>query len=156
VLMFVSKAYAEKPWTRHERPSALARALQERREYVLPARFDDTVLEGLDPSLGYLSLRDRSPERLSEAVLQKLVQLGGRVEPAKPAFRAGTAEDGRNVCLVTVHTDGGEPLEGAAVLLIAPNGTSQRPDAADQRDLTHPSILPQNAVLVHPVAALDQ
>jgi len=44
--MFISKEYAEKPWTKHERRSDLSRALEED-EYVLPARFDDTELPGL-------------------------------------------------------------------------------------------------------------
>jgi TIR domain-containing protein len=123
VVMFVSKEYAEKPWTRHERRSALARALQERREYVLPARFDDTVLEGLDPNLGYLQLRDRPPQLFAEAILQKLVKLGGRVERGKAEFRAKDAEGGAQMCRVVVHDPGGEPIEGASVLLVAHNGT---------------------------------
>ena len=127
VVMFISKEYAEKPWTRHERRSALARALQERREYVLPARFDDTVLDGLDPNLGYLPLRDRSPQQLAEAILQKLVHLGGRVEPAKPSFRVRDAEDdGTDLCRVVVHDEDGGPIEGASVLLVAQNGIASQ------------------------------
>jgi hypothetical protein len=38
VVMFVSRHYAEKEWTRHERRSALARAMQEKSAYVLPVR----------------------------------------------------------------------------------------------------------------------
>jgi hypothetical protein len=127
VVMFVSKEYAEKPWTRHERRSALARALQERREYVLPVRFDDTVLEGLDPNLAYLSLRDRSPQQLAEAILQKLVHLGGRVELAKPSFRPHDIPvEPEAVCRVTVKDENGEPIQGANVVLIAQNGTSSQ------------------------------
>ena len=47
VVMFVSAEYAAREWTRLERRTALARAVRERREYVLPARFDDTPLPGL-------------------------------------------------------------------------------------------------------------
>src|ERR1700748_3142515 len=36
VVMFVSAEYAAREWTRLERQAALARALRERREYVLP------------------------------------------------------------------------------------------------------------------------
>ena len=37
VVMFVSAEYAAREWTRLERRTALARAVRERREYVLPA-----------------------------------------------------------------------------------------------------------------------
>ena len=47
VVVFVSAEYAARDWTRLERRVALGRAVRERREYVLPARFDDTPLPGL-------------------------------------------------------------------------------------------------------------
>ena len=47
VVVFISAEYAARDWTRHERRAALNRAVRERREYVLPARFDDTPLPGL-------------------------------------------------------------------------------------------------------------
>ena len=37
VVIFVSAEYAAREWTRLERRTALARAVRERREYVLPA-----------------------------------------------------------------------------------------------------------------------
>jgi hypothetical protein len=69
-LMFISADYAEKAWTRHERRSALARAIQED-EYVLPARFDDTELPGFQPTIGYVDLREIAPATLVEFVLKK-------------------------------------------------------------------------------------
>lgn len=71
-LMFISKAYAEKMWTRHERRSALARGLESKREYVLPARFDDAKVEGLRPTTAYIDLRRVAPDELTRLVLQKL------------------------------------------------------------------------------------
>lgn len=56
-IMFVSTHYAEKMWTRHERRSALARALEQVEPYVLPVRLDDTALPGLRPTVGYLDAR---------------------------------------------------------------------------------------------------
>jgi hypothetical protein len=70
-LMFISKEYASKPWTTHERRSALARALEED-EYVLPARFDDTELPGLPPTVGYIDLAEVAPESLVELLAEKL------------------------------------------------------------------------------------
>jgi hypothetical protein len=70
-VMFISVDYAEKAWTRHERRSALARAVQED-DYVLPARFDDTQLPGLRPTVGYLDLREIAPATLVDFILKKL------------------------------------------------------------------------------------
>ncbi len=71
-VMFISKHYAGKVWTNHERKSALARALQERQEYILPARFDETELPGIRPTLGYVNLLRKSPDDLGRLILQKL------------------------------------------------------------------------------------
>ena len=71
-VMFISEAYAAKPWARHERRSALARALEEEGEYILPARFDDTELPGLRPTVAYLDLRTIAPETLVEFIAEKL------------------------------------------------------------------------------------
>lgn len=71
-IVFVSEAYAAKPWTRHERRSALARAIEEDGEYILPARFDDTELPGLRPTVGYVDLRQYAPETLIEFLIEKV------------------------------------------------------------------------------------
>jgi hypothetical protein len=71
-VMFISKHYADKVWTRHEAAAALARAMLERVEYVLPARFDTTDIPGLRPTVGYADLSILSPEQLAERVMQKL------------------------------------------------------------------------------------
>jgi hypothetical protein len=71
-LMFVSRHYAEKMWTKHERQSAFDRAMTQDQEYVLPVRFDDTVLPGLRTGVGYLDGTRFTPVRLAEMVAQKL------------------------------------------------------------------------------------
>ncbi len=76
-VIFISEAYGKKLWTNHERKAAQARAFEEAKEYILPARFDDTEIPGILPTTGYLSLRDRSPEQLAAAVISKL---GGKSE----------------------------------------------------------------------------
>lgn len=71
-VMFISAEYAAKPWARQERRSALARALVEEGEYILPARFDDIELPGMPPTVAYLDLREIAPATLVESVLEKL------------------------------------------------------------------------------------
>ncbi len=71
-VIFVSKHYRDKVWTNHERRAAQARALSESYEYILPARFDDTEIEGLLPTIGYIDLRKHSPHEVCVLICQKL------------------------------------------------------------------------------------
>ena len=62
IVMFISKYYVEKAWTNVERQSMMSRAIDlKAEEYILPARFDDTEVPGLFPTIGYVSLKGRSP-----------------------------------------------------------------------------------------------
>lgn len=72
VVMFVSRHYAEKVWTNHERRAAQSRALREKNEYILPVRFDDTEVDGLLPTIGFLDARKLSPEMIANRILEKL------------------------------------------------------------------------------------
>jgi TIR domain len=76
VVLFISAEYAARDWTRLERQSALGRAVRERREYVLPARFDDTPLPGLLPDIVVVDLRDRTPQQFAAMIAAKLAALG--------------------------------------------------------------------------------
>ena len=71
-VLFASAEYAAKNWTTHERRSVQARALIERSEYVLPARFDDTEIPGLRPTVGYIDLRRTTPVELAQLIAKKL------------------------------------------------------------------------------------
>ncbi len=70
--IFVSESYAKKMWTRHERRSALARALKESKEYILPAYFDETELPGIPHTVGHISLKDETPIEFAKLILKKL------------------------------------------------------------------------------------
>ena len=61
VVVFISADYLDRDWTRLERRAALGRAVRERREYVLPARFDDTPLPGLLSDMVTVDLRRYTP-----------------------------------------------------------------------------------------------
>ncbi len=58
-----------------EAQSALARAVQEKGEYVLPVRFDDSELPGLLPTIKYLWAKDYTPDQLAEIMRSKLEEL---------------------------------------------------------------------------------
>lgn len=71
-VLFASKHYAQKVWTNHERQSAQARAMKQNSEYILPAKFDDTQIPGLRPTIGYLELKDIIPEELAKIIIKKV------------------------------------------------------------------------------------
>jgi hypothetical protein len=70
--MFISQAYADKVWPTHERRSAFNAAIQRRTEYILPVRFDQTVVPGLSQSVHYLSAGDFTPQALAQVLLRKI------------------------------------------------------------------------------------
>lgn len=71
-VVFLSQDYARKLWTRHELKAAQARAFKESEEYLLPARFDDTSIPGLLPTVAYVDLNHLSPEEFADLVIEKL------------------------------------------------------------------------------------
>ena len=70
-VMFISKEYATKTWTKFERRTALERALKSENEYILPVRFDDTEIIGLHSSISYIDAKSISPDELAEMIYQK-------------------------------------------------------------------------------------
>ena len=71
-VIFISKNYATKVWTNHERKSAQARALLENKEYILPVKIDDTEIPGIPPTIGYIDLRNTSINELSDITIKKV------------------------------------------------------------------------------------
>ena len=71
VVMFISRTMSS-GHGRGERRSALSRAMQERREYVLPVRFDDTPVPGLPDSLIYERAQGQAPAELAAKIGEKL------------------------------------------------------------------------------------
>jgi hypothetical protein len=96
VVVFVSAEYAARDWTRLERRAALNRAVQERREYMLPARFDDTPLPGLLSDMVAVELRSRTPQQFAVMIAAKLADLG--IDP-RPTGRISSPRNGSEVDL---------------------------------------------------------
>ena len=71
-VIFISKDYVKKMWARSERRAAISRALEEQEEYILPARFDETEVPGILPTVAYISLADKTPAKLGKLILKKL------------------------------------------------------------------------------------
>ena len=69
---FISENYEKKIWTNYEIRNAIARAIETKEDYILPARFDDTQIDGLRTTIAYIDLRKYSPEQFAEITLKKL------------------------------------------------------------------------------------
>ncbi|MBA3543945.1 MAG: TIR domain-containing protein [Chthoniobacterales bacterium] len=72
VVIFISKYYPLKAWPKHERQSAQARAITENKIVLLPARFDDTEIEGMPSSTAYVDLRRMTPTDFARLIQEKL------------------------------------------------------------------------------------
>jgi len=126
-IIFISKDYRRKLWTNHERQSMQARAFQENSEYVLPAKFDDTEILGILPTIGYVSLQDKTPEDFVAIIEKKLIYSGGTIPSENLRNALSTIitipkTDPKNISL-TVKSDE-NLIHGAQVCLIADNGTT--------------------------------
>ena len=75
-VIFVSKHYEEKLWTKHERRHAQTRAFENNGEYLLPVRIDDTELPGLPKTIGHIDLREVSTLELAEMIEKKVMPQG--------------------------------------------------------------------------------
>lgn len=71
VIIFTSKEYKTKIWTNHERKAAQERALKEKKEYILPVKFDDTKIPGLPSTVGYLDASKLSPIEVAKTFAKK-------------------------------------------------------------------------------------
>lgn len=71
-VVFVSRFYAAKPWTRLERRSVLVRALQQPTPYLLPVRLDDTQLPGVRTTISYLDGVAVGAHGVAAAIQRKL------------------------------------------------------------------------------------
>jgi len=85
--MFLSCHYAEKLWTNHERKSAQARAFIEKGEYILPARFDNTEIPGISPTIGYIDLRSLEPDKFGKLIMEKLKKGATNISKKPEVFR---------------------------------------------------------------------
>jgi internalin A len=71
-VIFLSKSYAKKLWTRHELKQAQARAFRENKDYILPVRIDDTEIPGINETIGCIDLRSTTMEEIADLLVKKL------------------------------------------------------------------------------------
>ncbi|MGW4032510.1 toll/interleukin-1 receptor domain-containing protein [Streptomyces sp. NPDC004838] len=109
-VIFISAAYAEKMWTNHERRNAQDRALTEAREYILPARFDETKIPGMRDSAGFIDLRDMAPSNLADLISAKILSSTGR---------SLAVPNGQEIVNRSGLTVGESPVKGIGILRVS-------------------------------------
>ncbi len=70
--LFISQADVDKVWPTHERRSAFDAAIQRQTEYILPVRFDQTIVPSLSLSVHYLDAGNFTPQALAQILLRKI------------------------------------------------------------------------------------
>jgi AbiJ N-terminal domain 3/TIR domain len=83
-VMFLSKNFAIKVWTNHERQAAQARAFKENEEYILPIRLDNTEIPALLPTIAYLDWHSETIETIVKAIVEKLGKTYTSSQPFDP------------------------------------------------------------------------
>lgn len=71
-IIFVSKDYVEKAWTKHELKSAQARAFKQNSEYILPIKLDDTELPGIPTTIAYIDIKHVKIDKIANILIEKL------------------------------------------------------------------------------------
>ncbi len=71
-IMIISKSYVSSAWPTHERRNAVARQINQMGDYILPVRFDDSIVPGLTPTINYIRAQDRTPEEIANLFMKKL------------------------------------------------------------------------------------
>jgi len=155
-IMFISKHYSNKLWPTLERQSMQARAFQESQDYILPARFDDTAIPGVLPTVGYISLLNRSPEKFVEIIHKKLI-ISGRTVPSEAIRKAlfSTLTIPRvdpKTPRISVISTSGAAVAAATVVAIADNHTTKTglTDATGNVTLTIPTRRRYQLIIAHP------
>lgn len=72
MVTFLSKNYARKLWTSHEKMQDQARFFRENTTQIIPARFDQTDLPGIDEPVAYLNLNEKSPQEVADGIALRL------------------------------------------------------------------------------------
>src|SRR5512141_1210832 len=96
-IIFVSKNYIKKAWTKHELRSAQARAFKQNSEYILPIKLDDTELPGLPGTVAYIDARHTKIDEIAHVLLEKLSisnqpnikDVTDRIKSSNPSHRIG-------------------------------------------------------------------
>src|SRR5215471_10220428 len=86
-VIFFSKYYASKVWTKHEFRAAQARALKEKdKEYLLPIRLDTSEIPSVLSTTAYLNWYDETAETIANMIVKKLSRVARKSSSPTPVL----------------------------------------------------------------------
>ncbi|MFA5776194.1 MAG: TIR domain-containing protein [Patescibacteria group bacterium] len=85
-VIFISKEYTEKIWPNLERQFIQSRWLTDP-DYLLPARFDNSLVIGIPDTIAYINLEGKTSDRFAEQLIQKISNKTVKEAVKKPHFR---------------------------------------------------------------------
>ena len=132
-VMFISKEYERKAWTRFERRSALERAFGTEEIYILPVRFDKTELPGFHGATKYIDANAKTPEELANIIIQKVGINSDTIASAKELDFQNLVQQIRNIFFENNSTYVVQ-FDGENRILIYRN-------PSDQRELLYAAII---------------
>ena len=124
-IVFASKEYATKMWPTFELENLLQKATEGRSDFILPVRFDQTVIPGIPYTLSYLDACSHTPVQISQLAAQRLgiSEMPARIEfaflctsldvtpplkVAQPGFNKQHPSEGALLTLIKVVFSTGE------------------------------------------------
>ncbi|MGI9256684.1 MAG: TIR domain-containing protein [Salinispira sp.] len=126
VVVFVSEEYIEKFFPKIELGFSISRQIQEKKEYILPVRFDDSKIPGLPGTLKYIDLQGVTPKNLANKIVEKLQQAGvylGSNTSAQTNVVKTTKNGGADNVIFEIVDENGKPVKNADIFLVHQNGT---------------------------------
>lgn len=69
-VVFISENYKKKDWTRHELKFINSRVFSQANEYLIPVKLDDTIIDDIPPTIGYIN--GDTPLNVAEIIAKKL------------------------------------------------------------------------------------
>ena len=142
VVMFISAHYVSKGWPTVERRAALGRLIEDpASNHILPVRFDDTPVPGLDPQRIFVRADQTGPIDLASLILHNLVGCGRtgpellehegqRTAQARlVSFTSmmGQADDGTWILRYRIENRSDAALDGVVVVVADPGADDCRP-----------------------------
>jgi len=126
VVMFISADYVRKGFPTQERRYALDRAIESAEEYILLAKFDDTVVPGIPTSMACIDLSRCSPDEFAQKIIEKMTERG--LYFGEPTIQESCSvnkfrSDTFSRSTVTIKSENGAPIESVDVRMFKPNGT---------------------------------
>lgn len=95
-VLFISQEYTIKVWPNLERQFIQSRWLKDP-NYLLPARFDDSLVVGIPDTVGYISLKNLSPEQFGDLIVRKVKEISSSTQKDQPQYQVPKLKQSFNV-----------------------------------------------------------